>query len=216
MEFLMFLCPRVVVFGASLKISHSHFYPSLAGATSPSVISVSICGCGKNGHHPSQGRHDISLGRARPQVFVLTRKDCVGDVLRCCLGKVHLPCWCFIVARHGGNVQRSVCCLLLLGWISSDIYHSSSNTVLKVSPVGIQFTYSTLRDIFFFPGVSSVGVVPLPLFSCKLLDETVTTFAFFPRGFSFSVATTLECCPCHLVRVTSTLAVGRVETISRR
>ena len=193
------------------------FLPSLVGATSPSLISVSICGCGKNGHHPSEERHDISLGRARPQIFVLTRKDCVGDMLRCCLGKVHLPCWCFIVARHGGIM----CTGASVVFCSSDEspptpIHSSKNTVLMVSPVGIQFTYSTLRDIFFFLGVSSVGVVSLLIFSCKLLDETVTTFAVFPRGFSFSVATTLECCPCHLVRVTSTLVVGRVETISRR
>ena len=39
---------------------------------------------------------------------------------------------------------------------------------------------------------------------------------FFPRGCTFSVATTNACCPCHLVRVTSTLAVGRVVTFARR
>ena len=33
---------------------------------------------------------------------------------------------------------------------------------------------------------------------------------FFPRGCTFSMVTTIACCPCHFGRVTSTLAVGRV------
>ena len=45
---------------------------------------------------------------------------------------------------------------------------------------------------------------------------TVTTFAVFPPGCTFSVATTIACCPCHLVRVTSTLAVDRVAKFARR
>ena len=38
----------------------------------------------------------------------------------------------------------------------------------------------------------------------------------FPPGFSFSEATTFACCPCHLVSVTSTIAVGRVAKFARR
>ena len=33
---------------------------------------------------------------------------------------------------------------------------------------------------------------------------------FFPRGCTLSKAKTIACCPCHLVRVTSTSAVGKV------
>ena len=33
---------------------------------------------------------------------------------------------------------------------------------------------------------------------------------FFPRGCTISMATTIACCPCHLVRVTSTLPVVRL------
>ena len=59
--------------------------------------------------------------------------------------------------------------------------------------------------------LSSAGVAPLLPGFHKLLSVTVTTFAvFFPPGCTFSVATTIACCPCHLVRVTSTFAVGRV------
>ena len=39
---------------------------------------------------------------------------------------------------------------------------------------------------------------------------------FFPRGCTFSMVTTIACCPCHLVRVTCTLAVGRVAKFARR
>ena len=46
-----------------------------------------------------------------------------------------------------------------------------------------------------FPNCSATQSRPLP---------------FFPPGCTFSVATTIACCPCHLVRVTSTLAVGKV------
>ena len=39
---------------------------------------------------------------------------------------------------------------------------------------------------------------------------------FFPLGCTFSMVTTIACCPCHLVRVTSTIAVGRVAQIAKR
>ena len=39
---------------------------------------------------------------------------------------------------------------------------------------------------------------------------------FFPPGCTFSMVTTIACCPCHQERVTSTLAVGRVAKFARR
>ena len=57
--------------------------------------------------------------------------------------------------------------------------------------------------------LSSAGVAPLPPCFHKLLRETVTTFAVFPCGCTFSMVTTIACCPCHFVRVTSTLAEWR-------
>ena len=56
--------------------------------------------------------------------------------------------------------------------------------------------------------LSSARVAPLPPGFLKLLSVTVTTFAVFPS--------TVARCPCHLVRVTSTLAVGRVVTFARQ
>ena len=41
----------------------------------------------------------------------------------------------------------------------------------------------------------------------KVLSETATTLAVFPRECTCSMVTTKACCPCHLVRVISTLAV---------
>ena len=46
--------------------------------------------------------------------------------------------------------------------------------------------------------------------SCSALQSRPLPF-FFPPGCTFSVATTIACCPCHLVRVTSTSAVGKVR-----
>ena len=37
-------------------------------------------------------------------------------------GKVHLPCWRFIVVRHDGNVHWDVYCILFLRWVAADIY----------------------------------------------------------------------------------------------
>ena len=50
--------------------------------------------------------------------------------------------------------------------------------------------------------LSSAGVAPLSPGFLKLLRDTVTIFAVFPLGCTFRVATSIACCPCHLVRVT--------------
>ena len=62
-------------------------------------------------HHRSQWRHSMFLrpGHDLRSSF-LYRKGSVGEALRCCLGEVHLPCWRFIVVRHGGQVQISLPC----------------------------------------------------------------------------------------------------------
>ena len=64
--------------------------------------------------------------------------------------------------------------------------------------------------------LASAGVVPVPPGFHKLLSVTVTTFAVFPLGCTFSVGTTIACCPCHPERVTSTIVVGWVVTFARR
>ena len=72
------------------------------------------------------------------------------------------------------------------------------------SSIGIYFTNMLIFSVGYplwhhchqvFTGCSASQLRPLP---------------FFPPGCTFSVATTIACCPCHLVRVTSTLAVGKV------
>ena len=57
---------------------------------------------------------------------------------------------------------------------------------------------------------SSLGVALLSSGFHKFLSFTLTTFAVVPTWMFLTVATTIACCPCHLVIVTSTLAVGKV------
>ena len=80
----------------------------------------------------------------------------------------------------------------------------------------LQTLYSSLCAI---PSLmfSSAGVAPLPPGFHKLLSDTVTTLAvFFLLDVPSGVATTIACCPCHLVRVTSTFAVGTVAKFARQ
>ena len=67
-------------------------------------------------------------------------------------------------------------------------------------------TIDPLRDFSSSLELSSAGVAPLSPRSRKILDETVKTFAVFPRGCTFSMAKTIACCPFHLVRVTLTFS----------
>ena len=55
----------------------------------------------------------------------------------------------------------------------------------------------SLRRISLSLGLKSAGVAPLPPCYCKLLDETVKTFAVFTRGCTFSMVKTTACCPYH-------------------
>ena len=65
------------------------------------MFSVSICGIGKNGHHLSQEGHSEFL---RPghhlKSYIKPEKAASVMCLDAVLGKVHLPCWRFIVVPH--------------------------------------------------------------------------------------------------------------------
>ena len=81
----------------------------------PVYLTVSICGCGEDGHHLSQGRHSMFLRPGHdPMSYLLPEKAASVRCLDAVLGQCHLPCWRLIVMRHGGNVHRDVYCLLFL------------------------------------------------------------------------------------------------------
>ena len=112
MEFLVFLWHHshhgVVVFGASLLILFKHFHTFSCWSNFLSCVSVSMCGFGNNGHHLSQWPgHDL-------RSYLLPEKAASVKCLDAVLGKVHLPCWRFIVVRHDGNVHRDVYSVLFL------------------------------------------------------------------------------------------------------
>ena len=88
------------------------YLPSLV-LSSPAYIGVlAICHKGDTLCSSGQG---TTLGLPFPEKAASVKR------LYAVLGKVNLPCWCFIVVRHGGNVHRSVCCLLLLRRVAADI-----------------------------------------------------------------------------------------------
>ena len=97
--------------------------------------------------------------------------------------------------------------------------HISSlpQTHFKVSPVGIQFTYNRPSETLFpLPWCSQV----LVWHHCHHVLASSETrqsrpLLFSPRGCNFSMAKTLACYPCHKVRVTFTIAVGKVAKIAR-
>ena len=92
--------------------------------------------------------------------------------------------------------------------------HSSKWAFFKVSSIGIYnerfdplcglsllsccqvLVWHHCRQVF--TGCSASQLRPLP---------------FFPPGCTFLVATTIACCLCHLVRVTSAIAVGKVRNL---
>ena len=126
----------------------------------------------------------------------MPEKDASVKCLDAVLGKVHLPCWRFIVVRSWPgvvfNLSFCVCGMVMctgtsIAFCSSDespptYNHSSKHVFFKVSPVGIPkyVQSSSLRHFSFSLGFKSPGVAPLPPCSRKLLDETVKTFAVFP------------------------------------
>ena len=96
--------------------------------------------------------------------------------------------------------------------------YSSTKAFFEVSSIGIYFyerfeplcvpTFHSCYQVLvwhhcrqFFTSCSASQSRPLP---------------FFPPGCTLWVATTIACCPCHLVRVTSTIAVGKVAKFARR
>ena len=93
--------------------------------------------------------------------------------------------------------------------------YSSTNTFFKVSLIGIQFTYNRPSETFFlFPEVLKCWCGTIATMFSQAPARDSQDLLFFPRGFSMVM--TIACCPCHLVRVTSTLAVGKVAKIARR
>ena len=164
----------------------------------------------KNGLCLSQWHHSVFLWPVLGlKSYLVPEKDASVKCLDAVLGKVHVPCWSFIVVRNGPgvvvNLSFCVCGMVMCTGTSSAICssdespptynHSPRHASFKVSPVGIQYTHSrSLRDTFPFSlEFKSAGVAPC---SRKLLDETVKTFAvFFSRDFTFSVVKTIAWCP---------------------
>ena len=118
---------------------------------------------------------------------------CHSGITECSSGPGHdLICQMFIVVRNGPgvvfNLSFCVCGVVMctgtsFAFCSSGesppaFNHSSKYALCKVSPVGIQNTYSLSLSVahFLFLGA---GVAPLlPPCSRKLLDETVKTCCF--------------------------------------
>ena len=94
--------------------------------------------------------------------------------------------------------------------------HSSKNAFFKASSIGIHFTNMLILVVAFpFSGAIKCWHHCRQVFtSCSASQSR--PLPFFPPGCTFSVATTVACCPCHLVRVTSTFAVGKVAQVARR
>ena len=96
--------------------------------------------------------------------------------------------------------------------------HSSKNAFFKASLIGIYFTNTWILYVAF-PFLWSYQV--LVWHHCHQVITRCSArqsrpLPCFPCGCTFSMVTTVACCPCRLVRVTSTLAVGRVAQIAKR
>ena len=151
MEFIMFLwhhCHRVVVFGASLQISVSHFHTFSCWSNFLSCVSVSMCGFGKNGHDTL-----CSSGHGTTSVTFYQKM-----LRRCCASMLFWVNFTCPVGDSSSCAMVVMCTGASAVFCSSDespptYIHSSTNTFYKVSPVGIQFTYNGPSETFFlFPG----------------------------------------------------------------
>ena len=96
--------------------------------------------------------------------------------------------------------------------------HSSKKAFFKASSIGIYFTNILILSVGYpFSHVLKCWCGTIATRFAQVAQGDCHDFLpFFPPGCTFSVATTIACCPCHLVRVTSTLAAGRVVTFARR
>ena len=105
----------------------------------------------------SQWHHSVFLRPVHDlKSYLVPEKDASVKCLDAVLGKVHLPCWSFIVVRNGPGVvfilSFCVCGMVMCtgtstAFCSSDespptYNHSSKHAFFKVSPVGIQYTNS--------------------------------------------------------------------------
>ena len=122
------------------------------------------------------------------------------------LGKVNLPNWCFIVVRHGGNAYRDAYSILqqtlfffaLSRWLGSSLH--------TIDPLR-EFSFLRCYQVLVWNHCHHVFT------SCSARQSR--PLLFFPRGCIFSMVKTIACCPCHFVRVSLTLAVGKVTKIAR-
>ena len=167
---------RRLVWGVATNFCFAFLY-FLCWSNFLSSGSASICGFGKKGPSVSGATLCVPPTRARPQALPSTRKSAVS-------GKVHLPCWRFIVVRHGGNVHRGS-----LVFCSSDespptFFHKHVFSRSRWSESSLH-TIDRLRHFTSSLVLSSAGVAPLPPCPRKLLDETVKTFAVFPSWLYF-------------------------------
>ena len=80
----------------------------------------------------------------------------------------------------------------------------------------LQTLWSSLCHFSFSSEISSAGVAPLPYVLASSYTRQSRPLPFFPSGCTLSKAKTIACCPCHLVRVTSTLVVGKVAETAKR
>ena len=166
---------------------------SLAGANLLSCMSVSICGCGMNGHHLSRATLYVPLSRAPHQVFLKPEKAASVKGLDAVLGQVHLPSWCFIVVRRGGNAHRSVYCLLLFGL--------SSAGVTPLPPWSRMLPDETVKTFIVCPSWLCLldgednCMLSVPSSTCDLLISCWQS-AKFPRRWLVKI---LRCSTTHCV-----------------
>ena len=123
----------------------------------------------------------VPSARARPQVFLTLEKAESVKHLDAVFGEAILPSWCVIVLRHCGHVTGAFVVFCPQKCRRQAYILSSTDMFFQClaggDPVYIQ---SILWDIYPFPCVA-----PLPPCSCKLLDETVKTFAVFSSWLYF-------------------------------
>ena len=144
--------------------------------------------------------------RARPQFSLSPEKTASGSASMLSWHKFFYTAGvsssCDMVVKRGPSEGLSL------------IYtHSSINAFAK-SLVGIFLQTIDPLPLFLLSGVIKCwcGTIATKL-SQALERDSHDRCRFFPRGRTFSMVTTLACCPRHLGRVTSTSAVGRMEKL---
>ena len=162
---------------------------------------------------PSVTRTELNVpsAMAKPQVFLIPEKAASEKRLDAVLGKVYLHSWCLTVARHGGKarpLRRVVADENSL--FQKRFFQGLTDWDLLDKHLILYVTFPFLRSYQVLGWHHCHQVIT----SCSARQSR--PLPFVPRGCTFSMVTTIACCPCHLVRVTSTVAVGRVAQIAKR